>query len=154
MAESSTEPTIEGGRTPSLAASLIVVGVMIGLRFYYVTVFLIASVFCMLLGSSFTMVWAVGVAFVGLASIMGVSPTIAAGAAVSGVILGDKTAKISDTANLTIATVSQYFAGMLSTIWLILMAASFGAVADYPAMLRQAHHHAGGDLCDCYSLLS
>ncbi|MEZ4769826.1 MAG: Na+/H+ antiporter NhaC family protein [Caldilineales bacterium] len=74
-------------------------------RFYYVTVFIIASVLSMLLGSSLTTVGAVGVPFVGLASIMGVSPAIAAGAAVSGAILGDKTAKISDTALLTIATV-------------------------------------------------
>jgi NhaC family Na+:H+ antiporter len=50
-------------------------------------------------------VGAVGVPFVGLAAIMGVSPAITAGAAVSGAMLGDKTAKISDTALLTIATV-------------------------------------------------
>ena len=74
-------------------------------RFYYVMVFIIAGVLSMLLGSSLTTVGAVGVAFVGLASIMGVSPAIAAGAAVSGAMLGDKTAKISDTALLTIATV-------------------------------------------------
>ena len=74
-------------------------------RFYYVMVFVIAGVLSMLLGSSLTTVGAVGVAFVGLASIMGVSPAIAAGAAVSGAMLGDKTAKISDTALLTVASV-------------------------------------------------
>jgi NhaC family Na+:H+ antiporter len=58
-----------------------------------------------MLGSSLTTVGAVGVAFVGLASIMGVSPAIAAGAAVSGAIMGNKIAKISDTANLTVASV-------------------------------------------------
>jgi NhaC family Na+:H+ antiporter len=45
------------------------------------------------------------VPFVGLAAIMGVSPAITAGAAISGAMLGDKIAKISDTALLTIATV-------------------------------------------------
>ena len=74
-------------------------------RIYYVMVFIIAGVLSMLLGSSLTTIGAVGVAFVGLASIMGVSPAIAAGAAVSGAMLGDKTAKISDTALLTIASV-------------------------------------------------
>jgi NhaC family Na+:H+ antiporter len=74
-------------------------------RFYYVIVFFIASVLSIMLGSCFTTVGAVGVPFVGLAAIMGVSPAIAAGAAVSGAMLGDKTAKISDTALLTIATV-------------------------------------------------
>ena len=74
-------------------------------RVYYVLVFAIASVLSMLLGSCFTTIGAVGVPFVGLAAIMGVSPAITAGAAVSGAMLGDKTAKISDTALLTIATV-------------------------------------------------
>jgi len=59
----------------------------------------------MMLGISLTTVGAVGVAFVGLASIMGVNPAIAAGAAVAGAIIGNKTAKISDTVNLTVATV-------------------------------------------------
>jgi NhaC family Na+:H+ antiporter len=72
---------------------------------FYVTVFLIASVVSSLLGSSLTTVGAIGIAFVGLASIVGVNPAIAAGAAVSGAIVGNKIAKISDTANLTVATV-------------------------------------------------
>ena len=74
-------------------------------RLFYVIVFAIASVLALLLGSSLTAIGAVGVAFVGLATVMGVSPAIAAGAAVSGAIFGDKTAKISDTAILTIASV-------------------------------------------------
>lgn len=74
-------------------------------RLFYVIVFAIASVLSLLLGSSLTAIGAVGVAFVGLATIMGVSPGIAAGAAVSGAIFGDKTAKISDTAVLTVASI-------------------------------------------------
>jgi NhaC family Na+:H+ antiporter len=74
-------------------------------RFFYVTVFIIASVLTVMVGSSLTTVGAVGIAFVGLASIAGVDPAIAAGAAVSGAIFGNKTAKISDTANLTVAQV-------------------------------------------------
>ena len=57
--------------------------------FYYVIVFAIASILSMLLGSCFTAAAAVGVPFVGLAAIMGVSPAITAGAAVSGAMLGD-----------------------------------------------------------------
>ncbi len=72
---------------------------------YYITVFILASILGILTGSSFTTVGAVGVAFVGLASLMGVSPAIAAGAAVSGAFLGDKVAKISDTFVLTTAVV-------------------------------------------------
>ncbi len=74
-------------------------------RFYYVTVFIIASLLGILTGSSFTTIGAVGVAFVGLAPLMGVSPAITAGAAVSGAFLGDKNARISDTFVLTTAVV-------------------------------------------------
>jgi len=74
-------------------------------KFFYVTVFLLASLLSTLVGSAFTTAGAVGVAFVALASIMGLSPAITAGAAVSGAILGNKTSKISDTVNLTAASI-------------------------------------------------
>lgn len=87
-------------------ANIIYFGVaIISTRFYYITIFIIALALSFMLGSSLTTVGAVGVAFVGLASIMGVNPAIAAGAAVAGAIMGNKTAKISDTVNLTVATV-------------------------------------------------
>ncbi len=87
-------------------ANIIYYGVaIISARFYYITIFIIALALSFMLGSSLTTVGAVGVAFVGLASIMGVNPAIAAGAAVAGAIMGNKTAKISDTVNLTVATV-------------------------------------------------
>jgi NhaC family Na+:H+ antiporter len=74
-------------------------------RFFFVTVFLIASALTIMLGSSLTTVGAVGIAFVGLASIADVSQPITAGAAISGAILGNKVATISDTANLAVSTV-------------------------------------------------
>jgi len=87
-------------------ANIIYYGVaIISAKFYYITIFIIALALSFMLGSSLTTVGAVGVAFVGLASIMGVNPAIAAGAAVAGAIMGNKTAKISDTVNLTVATV-------------------------------------------------
>lgn len=73
--------------------------------FFYITVFVLASLLAVMLGSSLTTVGALGVSMVGLASVLGVEPAIAAGAVVSGAILGNKVAKISDTANLTVATV-------------------------------------------------
>jgi NhaC family Na+:H+ antiporter len=74
-------------------------------RFFYISVFIIASILSILTGSSFTTVGALGVAFVGLATIMGVSEGITAGAVISGAFLGDKIAKISDTLILTTAVV-------------------------------------------------
>ena len=89
----------------SVAAFVYYGSALISPRFFFVTVFVLASILSRLLGSSLTTVGAVGIAFVGLASIMGVSPAIAAGAAVSGAIFGNKVAPISDTANLTVASV-------------------------------------------------
>lgn len=89
----------------SVAAFVYYGSAIISPRFFFVTVFVLASVLSRLLGSSLTTVGAVGIAFVGLASIMGVNPAIAAGAAVSGAIFGNKVAPISDTANLTVASV-------------------------------------------------
>jgi len=87
-------------------ASILYYGVaIISARFYYITIFIIALALSMILGSSLTTVGAVGVAFVGLASVMGVNPAITAGAAVAGAVVGDKIAKISDTLQLTIAMV-------------------------------------------------
>lgn len=74
-------------------------------RFFYIAIFAIASTLSILTGSSFTTVGALGVAFVGLATIMGVSEAITAGAVISGAFLGDKVAKISDTLILTTAVV-------------------------------------------------
>ena len=74
-------------------------------QYFYIVVFILSSILSILTGSSFTTVGAVGVAFVGLANLMGVNPAAAAGAAVSGAFLGDKVAQISDTFVLTTAVV-------------------------------------------------
>lgn len=79
--------------------------VILNPKIFYIATFILSSFLSILTGSSFTTVGAVGVAFVGLASLMGVSPAIAGGAAVSGAIVGDKIAKISDSFVLTAAVV-------------------------------------------------
>ncbi len=87
-------------------ASFIHYGVIfISARFFYVTVFILCLVLSSLLGSTLTTIGAIGIPFISLASLMGVSPIIAAGAVASGGIIGNKIARISDTANLTIDTV-------------------------------------------------
>jgi NhaC family Na+:H+ antiporter len=89
----------------SVAAFMYYGAAIINPKFFYIIVFLLASLLSSLVGSSFTTAGAIGTAFVALSSIMGLSPAITAGAAVSGAILGNKTAKISDTVNLTVASV-------------------------------------------------
>ncbi|MGB5988032.1 MAG: Na+/H+ antiporter NhaC family protein [Desulfobacterales bacterium] len=76
-------------------------------KIFYIAVFILCSILSILTGSSFTTIGAIGVAFVGLANLMGVSPAIAGGAAVSGAVIGDKIAKISDSFVLTTAVVGR-----------------------------------------------
>lgn len=87
-------------------AAIIHYGVqLVSPSFFYSFVFVLATTLSVLVGSSFTTVGVVGVAFVGLSPVMGVSPAITAGAAVAGAFTGDKVAKISDTFLLAIAVV-------------------------------------------------
>lgn len=81
-------------------------GVMIvSPKFYYLIVFIIAALLTMVIGSSATVAGMIGVAFVGLASIAGVSPGITAGAVVSGGVVGFTAARISPGVNLTVNAV-------------------------------------------------
>jgi NhaC family Na+:H+ antiporter len=89
----------------SVAAFIYYGAAIISPQFFFVTVFVIASALTIVLGSALTTVGAVGIAFVALASIADVSQPITAAAAVSGAILGNKVARISDTANLAVSTV-------------------------------------------------
>jgi len=71
----------------------------------YLIVFILAAVIAMLIGSSATVAGMIGVPFLGLASIMGMSPGITGGAAISGAVVGFLAARISPGANLAVAAV-------------------------------------------------
>lgn len=64
---------------------------------YYLTTALICGAIAMSIGSSWTTAGTVGVGLVGIASLVGVSPVITAGAVISGSYLGDKTSPLSET---------------------------------------------------------
>ncbi|RDV25973.1 Na+/H+ antiporter NhaC [Alteromonas aestuariivivens] len=68
--------------------------------FFYAATCLICAVVAMSIGSSWTTAATVGVALMGVASGMGMSPAIAAGAVVSGSYFGDKISPLSETTNL------------------------------------------------------
>ncbi|UTW44132.1 Na+/H+ antiporter NhaC [bacterium SCSIO 12696] len=61
---------------------------------------LVCAVAGLSIGSSWTVVGALGVGLMGVASVMGLSPAITAGAIISGAYLGDKLSPLSDTTNL------------------------------------------------------
>lgn len=68
---------------------------------YYAATALICGVIALSIGSSWTTAGTIGVGLVGVATMLGVSPAIAAGAVVSGAYLGDKLSPLSETTILT-----------------------------------------------------
>lgn len=68
---------------------------------YYAATAIICGVVALSIGSSWTTAATIGVGLVGIASLIGVSPEITAGAVISGAYLGDKTSPLSETTVLT-----------------------------------------------------
>ncbi|RST98160.1 Na+/H+ antiporter NhaC [Vagococcus vulneris] len=73
-------------------------------KFFLSAVFLICALIGASVGSSFTTISTVGIAFVGMGKIMGFELSQIAGAIVSGAFLGNVVSPLSDTANLAAAT--------------------------------------------------
>jgi Na+:H+ antiporter, NhaC family len=69
--------------------------------YFYVAAFVICVVISLGIGSSWTTAGTMGVGLVGLATMVGVSPVITAGAVVSGSYVGDKLSPLSETTVLT-----------------------------------------------------
>ena len=68
---------------------------------FYLASALICGVVALSIGSSWTTAATIGVGLVGIATLIGVSPAITAGAVISGAYLGDKTSPLSETTILT-----------------------------------------------------
>ncbi|MDM3870735.1 Na+/H+ antiporter NhaC [Porticoccus sp. W117] len=69
-------------------------------QWFYPAAALICAVTGLSIGSSWTVAGALGVGLMGVASVMGLSPAITAGAILSGAYMGDKLSPLSDTTNL------------------------------------------------------
>lgn len=72
---------------------------------FYAASCLVCAIVSLSIGSSWTTAASVGVALMGTAGALGLSPAIAAGAVVSGAYFGDKMSPLSDTTNLAPAVV-------------------------------------------------
>jgi NhaC family Na+:H+ antiporter len=88
---------------------------------FYAAVALVCAVVGMVTGSSWTTAGTLGVAFIGMAPILGMSTTIAAGAIISGAYMGDKMSPLSETTILVPTlvggvTVNEHIKGMLWTV--------------------------------------
>ncbi|PSB06769.1 Na+/H+ antiporter NhaC [filamentous cyanobacterium CCP1] len=68
---------------------------------FYMATALVCSMVALSIGSSWTTVGTIGVGLVGIATLLGVSPAVTAGAAISGAYLGDKLSPLSETSILS-----------------------------------------------------
>ncbi|MFW5434839.1 Na+/H+ antiporter NhaC [Paenibacillus apiarius] len=72
-------------------------------KYFLPSVFVICAVVGITVGSSFTTISTIGIAFFGMGQIMGYHPAITTGAIVSGAFLGNNISPLSDTTNLASA---------------------------------------------------
>jgi NhaC family Na+:H+ antiporter len=87
-------------------------------RFFYVACCLICAIASLATGSSWTVAGTLGVALIGVAMGLGLSPAIAAGAIISGAYFGDKMSPLSDTTNLASAVAgSDLFVHIRHMVW-------------------------------------
>jgi Na+:H+ antiporter, NhaC family len=88
---------------------------------FFATVALICALVGVVTGSSWTTAATLGVAFVGMAPILGMSTSITAGAVISGAYMGDKMSPLSETTILVPelvggVTVNEHIRGMWKTV--------------------------------------
>ena len=85
--------------------------------FYFATC-IICAISALSIGSSWTVAGTLGVALMGIATGLGLSPSIAAGAVISGAYFGDKMSPLSDTTNLAPAIAgTDLFSHIRHMIW-------------------------------------
>ena len=90
-------------------------------NWFYPLVVIICAITGSITGSSWTTAGTLGVAFVGIAQVMGLSPEIAAGAVISGAYFGDKMSPLSETTILVPSlvggvTTAQHIRAMAATV--------------------------------------
>ncbi|WP_448548719.1 Na+/H+ antiporter NhaC [Thalassotalea fusca] len=85
---------------------------------FYAASCIICGVVAMSIGSSWTTAATIGVALLGIAQGLGLSPAITAGAVISGAYFGDKVSPLSETTNLAPAVAgSELFAHIRYMLW-------------------------------------
>ncbi len=87
-------------------------------RWFYVAACIICAIAAVSTGSSWTVAGTLGVALIGVALGLGLSPAIAAGAIISGAYFGDKMSPLSDTTNLAPAVAgTDLFTHIRHMVW-------------------------------------
>jgi NhaC family Na+:H+ antiporter len=87
-------------------------------HYFYASAALICAVIATGIGSSWTVAGTIGIGLIGVATNMGLSPEITAGAVISGAYFGDKASPLSDTVNLAAAAAgSDLFQHIKESLW-------------------------------------
>ena len=87
-------------------------------QWFYIAACVICAIAALSTGSSWTVAGTLGVALIGVAMGLGLSPAIAAGAIISGAYFGDKMSPLSDTTNLAPAVAgTDLFAHIRHMVW-------------------------------------
>lgn len=84
--------------------SLMVFGFhLINVNWFLPSIFLVCALVGTAIGSAFTVISTLGIAFMGIGITMGMNPAMIAGAVISGAVFGDKSSPLSATVNLASA---------------------------------------------------
>lgn len=87
-------------------------------NWYYVACVIICGLLALSIGSAWTVVGTLGVSLIGIATMLGVSPEMTAGAVISGAYFGDKMSPLSETTNLAPAVSgTDLFTHIRSMMW-------------------------------------
>ncbi|MGL6162542.1 Na+/H+ antiporter NhaC [Microbulbifer sp.] len=111
--------------------SMIYYGVQIlSPQWFYAASCIICAVVGLSIGSSWTTAGTLGVALMGIAGALGLSPAITAGAVISGAYFGDKMSPLSDTTNVAAAVTSNdLFLHIRHMLWTTMPAFALALVA-------------------------
>ncbi|UDM32065.1 Na+/H+ antiporter NhaC [Lentilactobacillus laojiaonis] len=91
---------------------------LISAKYFLVSVFVVCSLIGLAIGSAFTVISTIGIAFLGMGITLGMHPALIAGAIISGAIFGDKTSPLSASANLASAVVgADLFSHIKNMLW-------------------------------------
>jgi len=121
-------------------------------QWFYLAACIICAIAALSTGSSWTVAGTLGVALIGVAMGLGLSPAIAAGAIVSGAYFGDKMSPLSDTTNLAPAVAgTDLFTHIRHMVWTT--APSFTlALILFAAVGFGSHVDAGSDALESLRL--
>ncbi|MEZ5464403.1 MAG: Na+/H+ antiporter NhaC [Lysobacteraceae bacterium] len=143
---------ILGGVVPTL----IFYGVkLLSPSFFYPAACLICAIVGLAIGSSWTVAGTLGVALMGVAQALGLSPAITAGAIISGAYFGDKMSPLSDTTNLAPATAgSELFTHIRHMTWTTLPSIVIALVLFSVFSFGTETHGDGGSFAELDQVLS